>query len=298
MALIELSDWEKASPLFRGRAGNALARGLMKGLSLDAVCRIYDEASAHTGTDFAKAVLDITRSDYQIGGLSHLEVLENANFITVSNHVYGALDGLILADFFGHLTPDYKILVNKVLGIMTAFGPSFITVIPTGEERTAARKESIDGIYKTLRHIRKGGTMGFFPSGAVSDLSLRDRAIRDRAWQEPVIRLIRKARVPVVPVRFFDRNSLYYYLLGLLSWRIRLLRLPKEAISQGGKPIRVGIGSVISVEEQDRFSDLGAFSDFLRTAVYGMELPAAFRRRSEMDLQNEPLSRRFHGEGR
>ena len=161
-------------------------------------------------------------------------------------------------------------------------GPSFIEVTPTGEERTAPTKDSISGIRLALQHLHEGHPLGIFPSGAVSDLSLRDRCIRDREWQDAIIRVIKKARVPVVPIRYFDGNSLFYYLLGLISWKIRILRLPKEVINKGGKTIRVGIGDIISVEEQEKYTDINEFRDFLRHSVYDMPLPDNFVKRSEL----------------
>ena len=94
----------------------------------------------------------------------------------------------------------------------------------------------------------------------------------DREWQEAVIKLIMKAQVPVIPVRFFDGNSAFYYSLGLIDWRIRLLRLPAEVFNKRGKIMHIGIGKVISVEEQKRFgNDVRAFGDYLRKSVYDME---------------------------
>jgi putative hemolysin len=143
----------------------------------------------------------------------------------------------------------------------------FIQVTPTGTERTAPTSASVSGIKAALRHLRSGGSLGLFPSGAVSDLSIKDRCVRDREWQEAVIKLIMKAQVPVIPVRFFDGNSVFYYSLGLIDWRIRLLRLPAEVFNKRGKTMHIGIGKVISVEEQKRFGhDLRGFGEYLRKA--------------------------------
>ena len=110
--------------------------------------------------------------------------------------------------------------------------------------------------------------MGLFPSGAVSDLSLKDRCIRDREWQEPVIRLIKKLNVPVVPVHFLDRNSNFYYSLGLLDWRVRLLRLLAEVFNKRGKVTRIALGEIIFPEQLQEFDDIGILRDFLRNKVY------------------------------
>ncbi len=41
-----------------------------------------------------------------------------------------------------------------------------------------------------------------------------------------------KAKVPIVPVCFFDGNSIFCYSWGLIDWRIRLLRLLPEVFSK------------------------------------------------------------------
>jgi hypothetical protein len=95
-------------------------------------------------------------------------------------------------------------------------------------------------------------------------------------------RLIQKARVPVIPVRFFDRNSRFYYALGLLDYRIRFVRLFHEMFNKHGQKPRMGIGEVISVQEQEKYTDLQAFKAFLRSSVYEMPLPERFVHRSEL----------------
>jgi putative hemolysin len=159
-------------------------------------------------------------------------------------------------------------MVNKFLERIDALGVNFICVTPTGEDRTTPTRDSIQGIKDAIAHIRSGGVLGVFPSGAVSDLSLKDRCIRDREWQEPVIRLIKKMNVPIIPVHFIDRNSNFYYSLGLIDWKVRLLRLVAEVFNKRGKRTRIAIGEIIYPEQQDEFTDLDKFGMFLRNKVY------------------------------
>jgi putative hemolysin len=174
----------------------------------------------------------------------------------------------MLVDLFGHIRPDYKVMVNKFLGRIDTLRGNFICVTPTVEERTAPTRDSIQGIKEAVAHIRSGGVLGLFPSGAVSDLSLKDGCIRDREWQEPVIKLIKKLNVPIVPVHFLDRNSNFYYSLGLIDWKVRILRLVAEVFNKRGKRTRIAIGEIITPEQQDNFSDIRQFEDFLRNKVY------------------------------
>lgn len=277
MPLLDLKELEGYSSLFRGRLGKSLASGLMKMLSVDRLNDLYERNMHEKGPEFAASVLSDLGVERVVGYVDEpddlAELLPEGPFITISNHPYGHIDGITLVDLFGHIRPDYKVMVNRILGRVESMQDNFIQVTPVGESRTVPTADSVSGVKQALRHLRSGGALGLFPSGAVSDLSLTDGTVRDRDWQDPVIKLIAKASVPVLPVRFFDGNSSFYYSLGLLSWKIRLLRLPAEVFNKKGKPIHVGIGPLVTVEEQkERLHDLDAFKSFLRTSVYDMSI--------------------------
>jgi putative hemolysin len=252
----------------------------MRLLSVDRLNALYDRHAHLRGADFARSVLEDLGIDYEVFVESEeveaqLHTLDETPFITISNHPYGSIDGVILADLFGHRCANYKIMVNRILSRVESLAPSFISVTPTGVERTAATKESIMGVRRALGQLRSGGGLGLFPSGAVSDLSLREGCVRDRPWQPAIISLIAKARVPIMPVRFFDRNSSFYYALGLIDWRVRLLRLPAEVFNKAGRPVRIGLAPLISIEEQQDYlatHTIEEFGSWLRSKVYGMEI--------------------------
>lgn len=270
MPLLTSDELEDMSGIFRGRCGNALGRGLMHMLAIDKVNDLYDRNSCHKGPDFAGAVLKDIGVSYEILHPERLRELPEGPFITISNHPYGSIDGIMLVDVFGHIRPDFKVMVNKFLSRIRTLEGNFICVTPTGDERRVPTKDSIQGIKDAMLQVKEGHPLGIFPSGAVSDLSLKDRCIRDREWQEPVIRLIRKLDVPVVPVHFLDRNSDFYYSLGLIDWRVRLLRLPSEVFNKSGKGARIAIGRVITPEQQKEYDDIDSLREFLRNSVYNL----------------------------
>lgn len=287
MALLDQQQMESLSPFFGTGIGKVTGRVLKKFLNLDDFAACYEQSAegGATGPAFAHNVLVNTGADYQVHGIGRLrQLIGKGPFITVSNHPYGGMDGIILVDLLGHLFPDYKVLVNKILSLLEAMQPSFITVTPTATQRTAPTRDSINGIRLAMQHLREGHPLGIFPAGAVSDMDRRTREIRDREWQDPIIRLIRKVGVPIVPIRFFDGNTSFYYKLEWIDWKLRLLRLPTEVINKGGRLIRVGIGEVILPEEQAGFSDIAAFREFLRSRVYDMPLPEHFQPRAELGL--------------
>jgi len=87
-----------------------------------------------------------------------------------------------------------------------------------------------------------------------------------------------------MPIRFFDTNSSFFYFLGLINWKIRNLKLPSELFNKRGQKPRIGIGKIISVEEQEQYKDIETFGEFLRKAVYNMPLPSSFTPRYMLNL--------------
>ena len=113
---------------------------------------------------------------------------------------------------------------------------------------------------------------------------MKDFRIKDREWQEGIIRLIKIAKVPIVPIRFFDRNSTLFYFLGVIDWRIRSIRMPHEIFNKQNQKPRIGIGSIISVEEQEQFTDSKSFGNFLRKSVYDMPEPVFYTSRNALNI--------------
>ena len=291
MELISIHELEKASPLFRGRAGNAFARGLMRMLGISEIERRIAGFERFRGPDFAHAINAEAGMDYTVNGLHREEAMEHFRgllpegpFITICNHTQGALDGISLIDFFGHLRHDYKYMVNELLWRFEPLRENLITVTPNGNSIGAPTAQSLSGVRAAKDLLSSGGCLGLFPSGAVSDLKLfqsrpdvpgypgvKEPRIRDREWQMSIIKFIRNAGVPVLPLRLLNGNSRFYYFLGLIDWRLRLLRLPGEILNKSGKTLRILAGPVIEPSRFATFPDLASLRAYLRASVYGLK---------------------------
>ncbi len=276
MKVIEPKDLEPLSFLFRGAKGQRFAEWMISFLAIDKVNRVYDNSGAWSGSEFTSRLLKDVGVTYVVGNPERLRDLPGGAFITVSNHPYGGLDGIMTIDMMARIRPDYKFIVNKILSLVKTLDGNFIPVVPTGNKKTGIKAASIRGIREAIGHLGAGHPLGFFPSGAVSDFTLRDMKVRDRRWQESMLHLIHSAKVPVLPIRFFDKNSAFFYFLGLINWRVRLLRLPSEVFNKRGSQQRIGIGELISVEEQSHCPDPSSLGDYLRKKVYEMPVPEQF----------------------
>ncbi len=95
MPLLTVGELEKATPLFKGRLGHALCRGLMRMLSVDKVNDLYDRNSRFAGPEFARAVLEDIGVEYEIMNPDALGNIPEGPFITISNHPYGSIDGVM-----------------------------------------------------------------------------------------------------------------------------------------------------------------------------------------------------------
>lgn len=287
MKVIDVKQFEAQFPLLRGKWGHRAAEFFMWLFAFDRVNQVYDNSSDLTGASFANSLLKDLGVNYSIGNAERLDLLLEGGFITVSNHPYGGLDGIILIDLMAGLRPDYKLMVNNILSLVKTMRENFISVTPVGNKKIGITGTSINGIRETLKHLRESHPVGFFPSGAVSDLRFKDFLIRDRKWQTSILHLIQAVKVPIVPIRFFDTNSRLFYLLGLIDWRIRLLRLPSELFNKRGKEHRIGIGNIISVEEQEQYPDAASLGMVLRKAVYEMPVPALFVPRAILNSREQ-----------
>ena len=272
------------SPAFMGDKGHRLAKLFMKVFAIDRVNALYERSCEHRGADFAESILKDLGVDYQIGNAERLMPLKEGAFITVSNHPYGGIDGIMLVDLMAGIRADYKVMVNQILSLIEAMSDNFISVKPKVGDKELSPTANVNGIRETLTRLHEGHPVGFFPAGAVSMFEFKHLGVRDREWQESVLKLIHKAKVPVVPIRFFDKNSFLFYSLELISWKIRLIQMPRELFNKHGKRTRIGIGNIITTEELEKFNDHKSLGAYLRKVLYDMPVPTSFISRSELKL--------------
>lgn len=269
--VVDIEELEKISPVFRGKLGNKFAKLFIKVFAMDKVNQVYCNSCDLTGPAFAKSLLEDLGVKYQVSNYDKLLNLPEGAFITVSNHPYGGIDGIMLIDLIAGIRSDYMIMVNELLSLVKTMNENFISVKPKVGKKNNDPLSGINGIRHTLTRLKNGHPMGFFPAGAVSMFYFSKLKVKDREWQEGLLKLIQSAKVPVLPIRFFDKNSPLFYFLGTINWRIRLVRMPYELFNKRGKKVRIGIGDLISVEEQSKYPDLKSYTEFLKKAVYEMQ---------------------------
>ena len=245
-----------------------LVERLMKFIELDKVNDIHARHADTPGPQFVRDLLEDLGIKLKIDNEQVLDNLPQGAFITVSNHHFGALDGIILINLIASRRPGYKVMVNMILNHIKAMRPNFIAVDAMASDDPKKRAVSMTGIREVIRLVRQGEPVGFFPAGAVAKVNWRGR-LKDREWQSSVIQLIEKLKVPVIPIFFHGSQSWMFNFLGVVCWQLRTFMHPHEVFNKRGKTFHISVGEPISVEEQ--LKHMGSekeFSDFLRGRTY------------------------------
>lgn len=246
-AVLDADDVIAMVPKLAGH--RRLVERMLHWLSVDKVNAVHAHNCETPGPAFIEGLLRDFDIKLRVDGLDVLDNLPEGPFITVSNHPFGALDGITLIHLVASRRPEYKVMVNMILGRIWAMEPNFIAVDAMSSNDPAKKAVSVNGIRQAIDQVRSGRPLGFFPAGAVSKVNWRGRLV-DRRWQPNVIRIIKKLEVPVIPIYFHGSNSWFFNFLGVVCWQLRTLRLPSEVFRKCHTTIHISVGNPITVEEQ------------------------------------------------
>lgn len=266
--VLDYDDIRKMVPFFDGKP--KLVNTLMRWLDVDKVNWIHEHNCATPGVPFTVGLLNDLNATITIDNEQVLDQFKEGGFITVSNHPFGALDGIMLIKMLGQRRPDVKVMVNMVLNYIGAMRPNFIAVDALASKDPAKRAVSMKGITEAMRHVKDGHPLGFFPAGAVSKMTWGLR-IEDREWQPSVMRIIQKMKVPVVPIYFHGHNSLWFTILGMIDWRLRTLRLPAEVFRRRSYDFHVSMGDPIMPDKQAEFATPEELGKYLKEQTYSLK---------------------------
>ncbi|MCM4161146.1 lysophospholipid acyltransferase family protein [Antarcticibacterium flavum] len=261
-----------------GFLGTSIGWLILRTTRLSRINKEYEKRKHLKGEEFITSILDGFQVDFEIPEKDLKRIPKTGAFITISNHPLGGIDGMILMKTVLEQRSDYKVIANFLLQRLEPLKPYIMPVNPFEDHKEA--KSSIAGIKEAISHLKAGHGLGIFPAGEVS--TYRDqRRIVDKPWEPGAMKLIQKANVPVIPIYFHAKNSLFFYRLAGLSDILRTAKLPSEMLTQKKRKIKVRIGNAISPEEQAAHPNLEAFTGFLRRKTY--MLANSFERKRLID---------------
>ena len=259
----------------KGRFGRWAAKKVLHILDIDRVNDIQSRYPQLKGPDFSEKVLEEVGVRYDIPAEDLKNIPAKGGFITISNHHFGSIDGLILNAVVGARRPDYKLLTTFLLALIPSLREAFLPVDNLSGGKADAR--SINGIRMALRHIADGGAIGFFPAGEVATWQKKKNrreggffTIQDRPWADNITKLIKRSGLPVIPIYFEGTNSKTFHRLGLIHRRLRTVRLIHEMFNKPGTTVKVRIGKPILPAEMEG-RELTELSWYLRGRCYALK---------------------------
>ena len=287
--LINKSDIMKLIHM-RGPVGWLLASLAMWIFGFNKVNKANDRCKQYKGPEFSEHILKEAGISYNLNPQQYDYIPQDGPFIVVSNHPIGSADGMILNAVIGTMRTDFKIMANFVLSLIPSLKDSFFSVNPFTEGALSSRSSSLAGIRQAMEHLSAGGALGLFPAGEVSTYQRPDRrtalskhTIEDIPWPDSIIKLIRNANVPVVPVYFEAKNSKWFHFVGRFHPMLRTLNLPNELFNKKGQTIPMRIGKPIMPNELAEYTEISQLGGYLRSRVYAMEV--------EFNNPNEELTK-------
>ncbi|CAM4092318.1 GNAT family N-acyltransferase [Gillisia hiemivivida] len=261
-----------------GLIGTAIGWIVLRSTKLSTLNKEYDSRKDLNGVDFINSVLEGFEIDFEIPEKDLKRIPKTGAFISIANHPLGGIDGMILLKILLEKRSDFKVIANFLLHRLDPLKPYIMPVNPFEDHKHA--KSSLGGIKQSIAHLKEGCALGIFPAGEVSTYK-DEKHIVDKPWEPAAMKLIQKAKVPVVPIYFHAKNSTFFYRLASMSDILRTAKLPSEMLSQKKRKIVVRIGNPISVEDQTANPNLEAFTAFLRRKTY--MLANSFEKKSLFD---------------
>lgn len=237
----------------------------------------YNERSKqYAGPEFSAHILKDVGVSWDLRFEQFNYIPQDGPFIVVANHPIGSADGMILNAVIGTMRTDFRIMANFLLTMIPSLKESFIAVNPFSDG--VSSRSSLSGLREAKELLASGGCLGLFPAGEVSTYqwhknrtALKRHVVEDIPWPGSIIKFIRNANVPVIPVYFEASNSHRFHFLGRIHPFLRTLNLANELFNKKGKTIPMRIGKAIMPNEMAEYSENTDLGNYLRSRVYAME---------------------------
>ena len=227
--------------------------------------RVYSpDAAQGTPLEFVASMLRNLKATYRVSPADQQRIPKTGPVVLVANHPFGLLDGAVLLDLVSKIRPDVKLLANSVLAGLPELGDRLIFVNPFGNAASGNRR----GVREVLQFLDEGGMLITFPSGEVSHLDWKQRAIVDPAWNQNIARFIRHTNAQALPVFVPGANSVAFQLMGVVHPQLRTARLLHEFVNKQSRTVEVRVGNPVSAAQLERLGTNEQVTDYLRSRTY------------------------------
>jgi len=252
---------------FNNKGNDLIAKLLVQIRKLNKMNKVYSENIDKNGIEFIDSVIETLGIRFEFDTEEIKRIPTEGSFITVSNHPFGGIDGLLLLKIVSQVRPDFILLANYLLHKIEPLKDYSLPL--NNFETQNTEKFSFTGIKKAVTHLNEQHPIGIFPAVEISKIYSMNN-ISDSEWQKTLLKFIKNAKVPVVPVYFQGSNSWFFHLLGSMHPLLQSVQLPNEFFNKKKQTITIRFGKPIPVEEQNAFGNLAMYGRFLRAKTYAL----------------------------
>jgi putative hemolysin len=247
---------------------NPLLSVAWNALSLDRINDLYSTV-AHLRTDeFLEEFFSTMNIDRRFDPMELDRIPDQGPVVIVSNHPFGAVDGLALLSLALKRRPDVCVMANGILSLVEPLSDVVISVDPF--RRVSSQGANASGMRQCMRHLMQDGALIVFPAGEVSAPQGSKKEPRDKPWDVSVMKLIQRTRATVVPVFIPGRNSEIFYRVGKIHPRLRTAWLPRELLKRRNSSITVTVGRPVDRQILARLADPEELGRYLHAHVYAL----------------------------
>lgn len=216
--------------------------------------------------EFVRATLDYMNIRYRAVGLENVPA--GGRYLFVSNHPFGGLDGMMLAELLNRHFGPTKIIVNDVLMHLKPLAPLFIPVNKYGRQLS-------DYALTFREELAAPGHVATFPAGICS--RRRKGVVSDLAWRPSFVKNAIEYRRDVVPIFFPGKLSDFFYNFASIREKLgvrsnpELFFLVDEMFRQSGQFFNIVCGKPVSWEQMVSGGTPAKWALRIRQMTYDLE---------------------------
>jgi putative hemolysin len=222
--------------------------------------------------DFIRATLGDMGVGYTMRGLDWIDPA--GRYIFASNHPFGGLDGMMIAEGIIRRLGDVRVVVNDLLMFVEPLAPIFVPVNKHG-------RQSGESARKFRETFASDTPVVTFPAGLCS--RRRRGVVSDARWQSNFVKMAAEYRRDIVPLYVEGRLSNFFYRLAAMRTalgvkaNVEMLYLVNEMCKQGGRTFEIVAGKPIAWQNlRSGGATASAQAEEIRRTVYllgGTPLP-------------------------
>lgn len=254
------------APKLARRLPKFVINWLRRTIHEEEINHIYQNYWEYAPQEFIRACFRDWGVSYSIEGIEKLD--RNERYLFVSNHPFGGMDGMMLADKLIEYFGDVRVVVNDILRYIAPLDPLWVPVNKHGAQKLSYARKFDEAFASDLPILT-------FPAGLCSR-KIEGR-VQDTPWRPNFLKKAYASHRKIVPIFVEGRLSNFFYNLSRLrkalgvKANIEMLWLVDEMLSQKGQHFRIIVGDPIEVES---LREVGSHAEQVlevRKACYALE---------------------------